>query len=296
MNYDKVPEPLSASYDVASSVMSVTFDEPVRILDEDGFALILSNETLKPQNFSKDVSRIVTAVATLDNITLSDVVILSLNDGAVGDGSKNENLFHNVTVRIYDSEIPSVQSVVYDTVFDILEISFDQTITDADLSLFYVGNVSLHDAHEFETLPGYNVHLALNGSANDAIIERPYLHLGMGAVTGSDGKVSAFAPNNPIHLEMPTNVDSVRSAVYDAISDTLWLDVTGSRITANLQDITLKDIPLSDMRVILNGVLISEGNSTVLPSDDLYLNIPRGSILTKYGILPEIPRIQSQHI
>ena len=74
--------------------------------------------------------------------------------------------------------------------------------------------------------------------------------------------------------------------MYDSVSGTLWLDVEGPEVSVNYSGVTLGTIPLSEMRVALNGVLASTGNSTA--SGTPYLNVTAGAITTAHGAVPTV--------
>ena len=287
MTYDKAPEPLAASYDAATYVMSVIFDEPVSVVDPDGFTLALAGDSLKLQNFSNMSSRTLNASAP-SNATAPHNATLVIRADAVADGGGAGNPAHNVTVSVYDSAAPHVQSAVYHGPLGVLTVSFDQPVNNTNPALFRLGNFSLSGASGTATSPGASVHFTLDASGQDAITKYPYLSVEKGAVTGLNGKASAPASNAAVHLRPPLDNGSVRSAVYDAVSGTLWLDIYGELITLNTSAITLGDSPLSDMRVRLNGELVSDGNGTVSPAGNLSLNIPHGAVTTPYSTLPPI--------
>ncbi len=288
MTHDKAPEPLEASYDSATYGVSVTFDEPVSVLDPDGFTLALAGDSLKLQNFSNGMSRTLNASAP-GNATASHNATLIIRADAVADGSGAGNLAHNVTASVYDSAAPRMQSAVYNEPLGVLTVSFDQPVNNTNPALFRLGNSSLGNMSRTVASSDASVYLTLNASGQDAITEYPYLSLAEGAATGPNGKASAPVSNAAVHLRYPLDNGSVRSAVYDTVSGTLWLDISGESITLNASAVTLGGTSLSDIRVRLNGELVSDGNGTVSPTDNMSLDIPHGAVADPYSTLPHIP-------
>ncbi len=288
MTYDKAPEPLAASYDSATYVMSVIFDEPVSVVDPDGFTLTLAGDSLTLQNFSSGMSRTLAASAPA-NATMPHNATLIIRADAVADSGGAGNPAHNVTVSVYDSAAPRMQSAVYHVPLGTLAVSFDQPLNNTNPALFHLGNSSLGNMSRTVASSGVSVYFTLNASGQDAITEYPYLSLVEGAATGLNGTASVPVENATVHLRHPLDNGSVRSAVYDAISGTLWIDISGESLTLNASAITLGNASLSDMRVRLNGELVSDGNGTAPLAGNLSLSIPYGAVETPYSTLPHVP-------
>ena len=288
VTFDGAPEALRASYDAAAGTLSVTFDEIIDpdTINPEGFELVAqSGESLRPDGFAPERSRTVTADMP-GSVTMSDVLVLRLGADAVRDGSGNGNPASNLTARIYDSAAPLVRSAVYVPALGMLGITFDRDISGADPALFRMDNASLRDAAVLDVQSGNTVYLVLDGPLRDSVDPSPRLYMEYGAATGDDGAPSWPVWDHPITLGTSPDADFIRSAVYDSVSGTLWLDVEGSAASANYSRVTLGTVPLSEMRVEMNGVLVSAGNSTV--SGTPYLNVPDGAITTAYGAVPAV--------
>ena len=289
MIYDKAPEPLEARYDAATRAVFITFDEPVSVADPDGFALASAGGSLNLHNFSGGASRVVAASAPDGDIAPRDIT-LAIRAGAVVDGGGAGNPAYGLPASAYDSAAPSMRSAAYYTSLGVLVVTFDQHVNGTKPELFGLGNYTLAGASETGTAPAASVYFSLNASGRDAILQRPYISLAEGAVTGPDGKASAPTSNAPVQLRHPLDAGSIRSAAYDVASGTLWLEVAGGRVSLNPSAVALDGVPLSDVKVRLNGDLVSEGNATLQPAAGMSLNISRGAIATAYGVLPHIPR------
>ena len=288
VTFDGAPEALRASYDAAAGTLSVTFDEIIDpdTINPEGFELVAqSGASLRPDGFAPERSRTVTADMP-GSVTMSDVLVLRLGADAVRDGSGNGNPASNLTARIYDSAAPLVRSAVYVPALGMLGITFDRDISGADPALFRMDNASLRDAAVLDVQSGNTVYLVLDGPLRDSVDPSPRLYMEYGAATGDDGAPSWPVWDHPITLGTSPDADFIRSAIYDSVSGTLWLDVEGSAASANYSRVTLGTVPLSEMRVALNGVLVSAGNSTV--SGTPYLNVPDGAITTAYGAVPAV--------
>ena len=288
MTYDKSPEPLEARYDAATRTVHVTFDEPVMVVDPGSFALAHEGGPLQLHNFSGGDSRLVTA--SVRGAAASHNMTLAVSAGAVADGGGAGNPAGIVPVPAYDSEAPSVRSAVYYVSLGVLIVYFDRPVNNTDPALFRLGNATLSGMSGAEAPPPDFRYFVLNASVRDHMVQRPFLSLAGGAVTGLDGKASAPISNAPVQLRSPLDASLVRSAVYDTASGTLWLEVAGGRATLNSSAVTLDGVALSDIRVRLNGDLVSQGNGTVPLAANMSLNVSHGAIATTHGVLPHVPR------
>ena len=244
-----------------------------------------SNVSLALGEFAQSNSRTITASVT-DDLTEYDTLTLYLDADAVHDGSGNGNVAVYVDVSIYDSARPQVSSALYDSSFNRLAVQFDGNVTEIDSTLFSIGNASLQNITSRTALLDQTAYFTIAEPYRDDIVSRLVLDVQAGAAIGLNGTLSVQSHDVPIRLAAPPDIDSIRSAVYDATSGTLWLYIDGNRVILRDSEITLNEVPLSEINVMLNGEKVSAGNSTVPHTDNVTLNIPTNTIATQYGTIP----------
>ena len=284
VTFDAAPAPISASYDVAYKLLAVTFTEAITYegAETGGFNLTSSGAPLELERPAQSGPRTMTAL--VKGAPEPHNMTLYLDADAVKDGSGNGNRPSEVAVHAYSSARPAPSHAAYNLTSGHIVVHFDNEITDVDPALFRMGNGSLLDVTSGETLLERAAYFAIDERHRDDVESYRTLDVEAGAATGPDGASSP--PAYGVRMYGPPVAGDVDSVVYDAASDTLWLDIEGYGVAVDGSAVTLDGVSLSEMRVMLNGVPAYEGNSTVFPVGEAYMNVSENAITTRYGAIP----------
>ncbi len=284
VTFDAAPAPISASYDVAYKLLAVTFTEAITYegAETGGFNLTSSGAPLELERPAQSGPRTITAL--VKGAPEPHNMTLRLYADAVKDGSGNGNRPSEVAVRVHDSARPAPSHAAYNLTSGHIVVHFDNEITDVDPALFRIGNGSLLDIVRGETLLERAAYFAIDEKHRDDVESYRTLDAEAGAATGPDGASSP--PAYGMRMYGAPVADDVGSVVYDAASDTLWLDIEGYGVAVDGSAVTLDGVSLSEMRVMLNGVPVYGGNATVFSVGELYMNVSENAITTRYGAIP----------
>ena len=284
VTFNGAPAPASASYDAAGGLLSVTFTEaidPGRV-EADRFNLTESGSPLEMDRFSQNGSRTITA--TVKGVQEYGNMTLRLDADAVSDLSGKGNLPSSVAVRVYDPAGPAPSHATYNRTLGQVSVHFDADIADVEPALFRIGNHTLQDVTRGHTLLERVAHFAVDPEHQGVAESYRTLDAGAGGAAGLNGTLSPPAYGMPIYGT--PDAGDVESAVYDAVSGTLWLEIYGYQTSLDGSAVTLGDSPLSEMRVVLNGVPIYEESGAAVPEGGLLLNVGEGAIATAHGAIP----------
>ena len=312
VNTDTVPPDLvSVWLDAASSAIHLAFDEPVWVSHAPGFELNatsvnlagFSGEGTRQISFQVDgaplgystLTQCPTDVSALQSgsntysiciIYVGHSISLNMHTGSVRDLSRNENLpYSNLAVDIRDDRMPVPQTARYDASDGVLSLEFDRTVAPANIQSIMLGDSPLRHAELLAVHPTNLLNFVLDPDRRDAVPDT--VSVGPGAAISLDGYWSAYSPA----LRLVPPEAPIRATYYTAV-DTLHLETDGRSAQINGSAVTLRNdtarIQLSDIRTVINGDLLFDGNRTLSTGNDtMLLGIPEGSVLLDSRAVPE---------
>ena len=267
-------------------ILRVAFDEPVVLSDWSGFTLRGGPHVLNLTGPPGDGAHHLAAEIGGEP---SGHITLSVAEGAVSDASGNPNpAYADMPLGHVDPRAPVVESASYANSTGILSVRFDQVVAPGNVSHIAIADRPLASSELLSVAGGVTLHFRISQASQDMLGD--VVHVRTGAIL--DGNGTTYVMNQTVPLYLPEAPLAPPRAVYNAATGAVWLYVDAENISLNGSAITIRNsiaqAALSDMHVLLNGMVEYSGNSTVSPDDSaaLYMDIPAGAIRADSGVVP----------